>query len=170
MRFLRSGLIEVLDIGTQDTMQLLLLQDEQVIETLATHAAQKAFTDGIGPWCVIRCFQDLDAAGCGHARETGSELGITITDEILRTLTIGGGEPSLLCGPSVRGTSRHADMDHAARVQFDNEEGEKRTEEKISDWEKVACPAKARSPRIRSAPKTAIVPCHLLNQGDSLLG
>ena len=39
---MRSGLIEVLDRGTQDTMQLLLLQDEQVIETLATHAARDA--------------------------------------------------------------------------------------------------------------------------------
>ena len=42
------GLIEVLYLGTQGTMQLLLLQDEQVIETLPTHVAQKAFTDGIG--------------------------------------------------------------------------------------------------------------------------
>ncbi len=83
-----SGLIEVLDIGTQETMQLLLLQDEQVIETLATHAAQKAFTDGIGPWCVVGRFQYLDAAGCGYARETGSKLVITITDEILRPLSI----------------------------------------------------------------------------------
>jgi hypothetical protein len=48
MRFLRSGLIEVLDIGIKDTMPLLLLQEEQVIETLAPHTAQKAFTDGIG--------------------------------------------------------------------------------------------------------------------------
>src|SRR5258708_5432689 len=80
--------IEVLEIGTQDTTQLLLVQDEQVIETLATHAAQKAFTDGIGPWCVVGRFQYLDAAGCGYARETGSKLVITITDEILRPLSI----------------------------------------------------------------------------------
>jgi hypothetical protein len=49
MRFLRSDLIEVLDRGSKDTMQLLLLEDEQVIETLAPHTAQKAFTDGICP-------------------------------------------------------------------------------------------------------------------------
>ena len=36
---MRSGSIEVLDIGTQDTMQLLLLEDEKVIEALSTHAA-----------------------------------------------------------------------------------------------------------------------------------
>ena len=93
MRFLRSGLIEVLDIGTQDTMKLLLLQDEQVIETLSTHTAHKPFTDRIDSRRLVGRFQYLDAAGCGHARETGSKLGITITDEILRTLTIGGGFP-----------------------------------------------------------------------------
>ena len=36
---MRSGSIEVLDIGMQDTMQLLLLEDEKVIEALSTHAA-----------------------------------------------------------------------------------------------------------------------------------
>jgi hypothetical protein len=85
---MRPGSVEVLDIGTQDTMQLLLLQDEHVIEALATHAAQKAFTDRIGPWCVVGRFQDLDAAGCGHARETGAKLVITISDELLRPLSI----------------------------------------------------------------------------------
>jgi hypothetical protein len=35
-------LIEVLDISTQDTLQLLLLEDEQVIQTLASHTARDA--------------------------------------------------------------------------------------------------------------------------------
>jgi hypothetical protein len=87
------GSIEVLNIGMKDTVQLLLLKDEQVIETLSTHTAHKPFTDRIGAFRVIRCFQDLDAAGCGHASETGSKLVITITDEILRTLSISSGFP-----------------------------------------------------------------------------
>jgi hypothetical protein len=41
------GSIEVLHVGMKDAVQLLLVKDEQVIETLATHTAQKAFTDGI---------------------------------------------------------------------------------------------------------------------------
>jgi hypothetical protein len=91
---MRPGSVEVVYIGSQDPLELLLMQDEQVIETLTTHTAQKAFTDRIGPWCVVRRFQYLDAAGCGHAREIGSKLVITITDEILRTLTIGSGFPN----------------------------------------------------------------------------
>ena len=86
---MRPSLIEVLDIGTKDTVQLLLLEDEQVIETLSTHTPQKPFTDRIGPWCMIRRFEDLNAAGCSHASETGSKLAITITNEIVRRLPIG---------------------------------------------------------------------------------
>jgi len=93
MRFLWPGLIEVLNIGMKDTVQLLLVKDEQVIETLSTHTAHKPFSDRIGSRLLVGRFQYLDAAGCGHARETGSKLVITITDEILRTLTIGGGFP-----------------------------------------------------------------------------
>jgi hypothetical protein len=66
MRFLPSGLIKVLDIRIKDTLQLLLLEDEQVIETLAPHTAQKAFTDGIGARSVIGCFQYLCAIEACH--------------------------------------------------------------------------------------------------------
>jgi hypothetical protein len=51
---MRPSSIEVLDIGMQDTMQLLLLEDEKVIETLSTHATQKPFTDRIGTRGVVR--------------------------------------------------------------------------------------------------------------------
>jgi len=93
MRFLWPGSIEIVDIGMKDTVHLLLVKNEQMIQTLSTHTAQKPFTDRIGAFRVIGCFQDLDAAGCGHASETGSELVITITDEIPRTHTKGGGFP-----------------------------------------------------------------------------
>ena len=91
---MRSDLIEVLDIGTKNTMQLLLLQDEQVIETLPSHTSQKAFTDRIGPWWLIRRGEHLEAARVCDSSETGSKLVVMITDEILRTLTIGSGFPN----------------------------------------------------------------------------
>ncbi len=116
-------LIEVLDISTQDTLQLLLLEDEQVIQTLASHTAQKAFTDGIGSRGVIRRFENLDTAGCGHARETGSKLAITITDEIPRSLSKGSRFPQLLCCPGIGRRASDAHMDDSPRVQIDDEEG-----------------------------------------------
>ncbi len=86
---MRSGLIEVLHIGLKDTMQLLLLEDEKVIETLSPHTPQKPFTNRIGPWRMAGRFEYLDAARCCHASETGSKLVITITNEIVRRLSIG---------------------------------------------------------------------------------
>jgi hypothetical protein len=71
----------------QDTMKLLLLEDEQVIETLAPHAAHKPFTDRIGAFRVVRRGEHLDAEGIGHARETGSKCVITIANEIVRRLS-----------------------------------------------------------------------------------
>ncbi len=44
---MRPGLVEILDRGAQHTVELLLMQDEQVIETLAPYTAQKAFTEGM---------------------------------------------------------------------------------------------------------------------------
>lgn len=105
------GSIEVLDIGVKDTVQLLLLQDEQMIETLSSYTAQKPLTDRIGSWCVVRRFEHLDAVGCGHVSETGSKLVITITNEIVRRLPKGSRLPQLLGGPGVGRSSCDTHMD-----------------------------------------------------------
>ena len=137
---MRSGSIEVVYISIEYPLELLLMQDEQVIETLASHTPQKAFTDSIRLWGVIRYVEDLDATRLRNPREAQPKLAIIITDEVLRSLSIGGGFPKLLCGPSVGGISCDADVDHSARLQFNNEEGEKRAEKQVSDWEKVTGP------------------------------
>jgi hypothetical protein len=105
------GSIKVLNIGMKNAVQLLLLQDEQVIETLSPHTAQEALTDGIGAFRVIRCFENRDAAGCGHTSKAGTKFAITITKEILRPLSIGSRFPQLLCGPGVgrRASDPHMD-------------------------------------------------------------
>src|SRR5215469_12058712 len=140
MRFLRPGLIEVLNRGTQDTMQLLLVQDEQVIQTLSPHTSQKALTDGIGAFRVIRCFQDLDAAGGCHTRKTGSKLVITIANEILRPLSKGSRFPQLLGGPGVGRRASDAHMDDLTRVQINDEEGKQGAKEEVGDLQEITGP------------------------------
>ncbi len=54
--------IEIFDVGTQDTMQLLLMEDQHVVKALSPDTPQKAFTDRIGPWCMIGNCEYLDAA------------------------------------------------------------------------------------------------------------
>ena len=98
------------------------------------------FTDGIGQWRVIGRFQDLDAASLGNPRESHPKLAIVISDEILRPHTKSRGFAKLLGSPCVSGRACHTDVDHFARVQFDDEEGEERTGEKVSHEKKVAHP------------------------------
>jgi hypothetical protein len=45
----------------QDTMQLLLMEDQQVIQALSSYAPQKAFADRIGAFRMRRRFKHLDA-------------------------------------------------------------------------------------------------------------
>jgi hypothetical protein len=86
---MRPDSIEGLDRGMKDTIQLLLLKEEQVIETLSSYPSQIAFTERISPWCVIRRGEHLDAARVCDSSKTGSKRAVMITDELLRRLPIG---------------------------------------------------------------------------------
>ncbi len=106
-----------------------------------TPTAETPFTDGIGSRSVIRWTENLAVTCFRNPREAPAKRAIVIPHELLRPRSIGGGFPKLVCGPSGRGTSCDADMDHSARVQFATEEGKQRATEEISDWKKVAGPA-----------------------------
>ena len=135
-----SCLVEVRHVGVEDALELLLMEDQQMIEALTPHTAQEPLTDGIGAWGVIGGFEHLDATRFSNPIEGHPKLAIVITDEVLRTHTIGRGFSKLLCRPRVGGRACHADVDHFARVQEGGEEGEQRAEEEIGDWQEVARP------------------------------
>jgi hypothetical protein len=113
-------------------LELLLLKDHQVIEAFLSDAPHEAFADGIGSWGMIRRFQYLDAAGCGHARERGPQFALGSTHELVRRLPRGGCFSQLLRHPSIGRRARHAHMDHPSRFQFYEEEGKERPKEKVS--------------------------------------
>ena len=137
---MRPSLVEVLDIGVEHAVEALLMQDEQVIQALSTHTAKKPFTDGIRSRSVIRCSENLDVTCFRNPREAHPKLAIIITDEVLRSCSIGGGFPQPLCGPSVGRASGDAHMDHLPRLQLDDKEGEERTEEYVGDLQEIAGP------------------------------
>jgi hypothetical protein len=99
-----SDSIEVLHVGGEHAVELLLMQDEQVIDTLAPHTSQKTLTDGKRARSEIRSFENLYVTRLRNQSEARSKLVVVITDEVLRRHTIGGGFHELLCGPSVDGT------------------------------------------------------------------
>jgi hypothetical protein len=75
-------------------MELLLLEDKQMIETLATHTSVKAFTDGIRSWGVIRDWENLDPTRLRNTGEVRPKLAIVITDEVFRSFAKSGGFPN----------------------------------------------------------------------------
>ncbi len=117
------GLVEVERIRIEHSVKLLLMEDKQVIETFATHTPEKALTDGIGSWSVIRCCENLDATRVCNPSEVHPKLAIIIPDEVFRSLSVGRGFTQLMRYPGVGRRSCDAHMDHFARVQFDDEEG-----------------------------------------------
>jgi len=54
-------LVEVDHIGMEHALKLLLLQDEQVVQTFLTNATQETLTDGIGSWRMNGRFEHLNA-------------------------------------------------------------------------------------------------------------
>jgi len=135
-----SFLIEIVDVGMQDTMQLLLMEDKHMIQALSPHTSQKAFTDGIGARGVKRRFEQLDATRCCNSSETAAKLAIVIANEILRRLSIRSRLSQLLCGPSVSRRPCHTNVDHSARLEFDDEECKERAKKQIGHLQEIAGP------------------------------
>ena len=99
------GSVEVVHIRVEHAVELLLMQDQQMIETLTPYTAEEPLTDGIRARGVIRSFENLNVTRLRNPSEAHTKLAVVITDEVLRPHTKGGGFPELLCGPSISGIS-----------------------------------------------------------------
>jgi len=121
-------------------MQLLFMKDQYVVQARSPNALQKAFTDRIGSWRMIRCFQYLDATCDCYSSEIGSKLALMIAHEIVRRVSIRSRLPQLLCGPSIGRRTRYTDVDDSSRLQFDDEKRKGRSKDEIGDLQKITCP------------------------------
>jgi hypothetical protein len=130
-----SGSVEVLSIGIEHPVELLLMQDEQMIEAFTPHASQKAFTGRIRSRGVIRDVEHLDLTRVRNTGEVHPKLTIVVTDEILWPLAKGRGFAQLLRDPAVGRRSCDADMNHFARVQINDAECKERMEQEVGDRE-----------------------------------
>jgi hypothetical protein len=119
------SLIVVHDTGLEETVELFLMQDQEMIQAFSSHASQKAFADGICSWRSVRRSKYLDATRCCDASETVAKLAIIIANEIPGSLSIGSCFSQLLRCPSVGRRARYADMNDLTRAQFDDEESKK---------------------------------------------
>jgi len=129
---MRPCLVEIGDVRLEDALELLLLKDQQVVQTCLPHTPQKTLADGIGSWGMNGGFEHTDATRGRHAGKARPEFAVVITKQILRCLPIGRRFPKLLRYPGIGRRACHADMDHSSRLQAGVEEGEERSKEQIA--------------------------------------
>jgi hypothetical protein len=135
-----SGLIEVHRIGFEKPAEVLLIQDEEVIQTFSSHAPQKAFTYGICLWSPIRRSKHFDATCCCYSCKTRPKFAIIIPNEIFGCLPIRSRFPQLLRYPLISRRARHIYMDDFPRFQFNDEEGKQLTEEEVCHLQEITGP------------------------------
>ena len=140
MRFLGSCPVEVHHILIENTLELLVAEDQQVVQAFLPHAPQEALADGIGSGCMNRRFEDLDRARFRHTSKTRSKLAIVIPNQIFWRLPIRGRFSQLLRDPGIGRGSCDSHVNHLARLQLDNEEREEWSKEEISDLQEVTRP------------------------------
>src|SRR5215469_11818082 len=98
---MRSCLIEIRDVRMEDALELLLLKDQQMIQTFLSDTPQKTLADGIGSWGKNRRFEDLDRARFHHTSKTRPKLPVVTTNEILGRLSIGCSFSQVLRHPGI---------------------------------------------------------------------
>jgi hypothetical protein len=86
-------MVKVRDIFSYDTLKLAFTQNEEMIQTLAPHAANETLTDRIGLWSFHRCLEDLNLPVIGHSGETLAILPVIVSDQEAGSLSIGGSLP-----------------------------------------------------------------------------
>ena len=111
---MRSCLVEVGDIRIEHTLELLLLQDQQVIQAFLTNTPEEPLTDGIGSGSVNGGFEQLDATGRRYTSEARPKFGIVVSNQIFRRLSKRRGFSELLRDLGIGWRSGHADMDDLA--------------------------------------------------------
>jgi hypothetical protein len=132
--------MKVEDIGIEKSVELPLMEDQEMIQAFSPHASQKAFTHGIRLRRSVRRAKDFDAARGCYSGEMRAEFTVVIPDQIFWRVSIGGRFSQLLCHPRIAGSTRHIDMDNLSRSQLDDEERKKWAEEEVRNLEEIASP------------------------------
>src|SRR5450432_3227234 len=99
-------LIEIANVLGEHCEEMALAQDDDVIETLASHAAEEALTSGIHVWRTHGGLDDPRSEGLGSEIEFGAELAVPIADDELGPDAERSRIAELLRRPLLTGSSR----------------------------------------------------------------
>ncbi len=114
---MRSCLVEVGHIRIEHALELLLLKDQQVVQTFLSDTPQETLTNGIGSWRMNRRLENLDATCPRHPNKAGPKFAVVITDQVLRGLSIRSGFSQVLRHPGIGRGSCDSDMDHSSCLE-----------------------------------------------------
>jgi hypothetical protein len=137
---MRPGMIEIRDVFPDDAVQVTLNQDQEVIQTFASHAADEAITDHVSFRCSYRCPENVDPSVFRHAREAWSILAVIIPDQKAGSFIVRRSFSHLLGDPEITRRPCDSVMHHAARPQLDSEEHKDRAEKQVIGLHKIAGP------------------------------
>ena len=111
-------------IFRNDTLQVLAVQHQHVVQAFAAQAADGAFAERVRSGGLIWGEKFIDASMGNEVRELAAILAVTIVDKIIGMLIPScraesarlGGFAQLLCSPGVGGCGRHVSMHNTCRV------------------------------------------------------
>src|SRR5262249_34351441 len=140
-RSMRAPVVEIADILGQDPLQMALIEDEHVIQAVASHEPDPALWYGVGSgrseWCA-----NLGNTNIAHPTiECGTITAVAVMNEKSWRLAIPGTAfDNLLSRPRGGGIRRHVHVENLPAGVIDHEEHVQRSERDRSDAEEVARP------------------------------
>ena len=114
----------VRDVGSKHPPEMSLIEDDDMVQTLATHGPDDAFDVGILPRRAWRGADGCQAESFGGASERRVEGRVTVVEEESRGGVVWEGLAKLLAGPRGCGMLRHVDMQDAAPIVGEDHEDE----------------------------------------------
>jgi hypothetical protein len=121
---MRPGVIEMANVVGEHGERMALAQDDDVIETLASHAAEDAFTSRVHVGRTHGGLDDPRSEGLGSEIEFGAELAVPIADDERGPAAERRSIAELLRRPLLGGSPRYRDVHDFARPDIDDEKGE----------------------------------------------
>src|SRR6202453_1719466 len=120
---MRSDAVVIISIGFQNSAQVRLAQDNDVVHAFTPDRSDQPFDKAILPgrgWCGRLV---PDAHGAQSARDDAAIDPVAIADEVVRSLIPGKCLRYLTCDPFCRRICCDVDPDEASAVEPDDDEG-----------------------------------------------
>jgi hypothetical protein len=137
---MRPLLIVEINVATDKTRKLLLMQDEEMIQAFTSHRTDESFTDGIRPWGFEWGFDFFDATASGHRRKLLAILLVIVANEIFGVLAPGCGLPKLLSRPGISWMAGNSHMLDFPSLMGNDDEDVNGTEKQVINNREITSP------------------------------